>query len=615
MGRTYRNNKCFVPGCKTGYKSQINKPHKISLFKAPKDTIERDKWAKSIPRGDRNLQERDCVCENHFNPNEVIKSVEINNVVIPYQRPQLKKGAVPSIFPNCSKSKKGIHSRKRMPPKETIKEIQIKQSCNNLSQEEAHYTISQGDEKEIHLQKQMPPKETTNEIEITQSCNDLIQEEAHYTIIQEDDAEIYSLKWMPPKEITKEIEIKQEELCDNLSQEEAHYTITQEDENEIHSLKWMPPKEVTKEIEIKQEELCDNLSQEETHYTIIQEDDAEIHSLKWMPPKKVTKEIEIKQKELCDNFSQEEAHYTITQEDENEIHSLKWIPPKEVTKEIEIKQEELCDNLSQDEAHYIITQGDEKEIHSLKQMPPKEITKEIQIKQEEFCDNLSQEEVHYTIKQEDEKEIYPCTRMAPKEITKEIQIKQDESYNQLGQEEIHYTIKQEDEELETKLSEFDCLFISKTLPLDDIWAVFSCAEDSLTTTERTVLFSQNSVKKQIPVFHKQVILNDKLEMKYFFGSREINVDNQLPIRVFCLAEAISAINNFSKLSICSGGPSLDSFQSLINVIECAYIDNASETWRHRNCTLVHSEKSFQCRFCKNLLSTFMKIYATQNVKK
>ncbi|KAL1509794.1 hypothetical protein ABEB36_004476 [Hypothenemus hampei] len=298
--RTYINNKCFVPGCKTGYKSQLNQLEKISIFKAPKDVIERKKWAKSISRPDRVLQEHDSVCEKHFYPEEVIKSIEINNVVIPYQRPQLKKGAVPSIFPDCP-------------------------------------------------------------------------------------------KYLAKKEI-------------NLT---------------IH---------------------------------------------------RSTKGIQINLNESCNIENQDDANNAI-----------------------------ILDN----------------------------------------------------------------------------------------------------EEPAAKLAEFDCLFISKTLPLDDIWAVLSCNENTLPAGkvgERTVLFSQNSVEKQTPVFHRQVVLNDKLELKYFF------------------AELTSAINKFSKLSICFGGPSSDSFESLINVTQCAYIDNISHTWRHRNCTLVNAEENFQCRFCKNLFITFTKIYAKKNIR-
>lgn len=78
MGKS-RNTTCFIPGCKTGYRGQCCE-EKISTFKVPRDVLEREKWAKNIPRYDRVLQERDCVCEKHFYPEDVIKFIEVNNV-------------------------------------------------------------------------------------------------------------------------------------------------------------------------------------------------------------------------------------------------------------------------------------------------------------------------------------------------------------------------------------------------------------------------------------------------------------------------------------------------------------------------------------------------------
>lgn len=80
MGKN-RNKTCFVPGCKTGYKSQ-SLYEKVSAFKVPREVLERKKWARNIPRDDRELQENDCVCEKHFVPKDIIKFIEINNVNI-----------------------------------------------------------------------------------------------------------------------------------------------------------------------------------------------------------------------------------------------------------------------------------------------------------------------------------------------------------------------------------------------------------------------------------------------------------------------------------------------------------------------------------------------------
>lgn len=73
----HRNSKCFVPNCKTGYKTCRDK---FSLFRAPKDKAELELWRKYIPRGDKNISERDVVCEKHFDSSDIIKSVIIDNV-------------------------------------------------------------------------------------------------------------------------------------------------------------------------------------------------------------------------------------------------------------------------------------------------------------------------------------------------------------------------------------------------------------------------------------------------------------------------------------------------------------------------------------------------------
>jgi hypothetical protein len=66
MGR-----KCVVPGCKSGYKSEKNQ---LSVFFIPKAKLE--EWQKRIPRNDRNLTEKDVVCEKHFMPEYVIREIK-----------------------------------------------------------------------------------------------------------------------------------------------------------------------------------------------------------------------------------------------------------------------------------------------------------------------------------------------------------------------------------------------------------------------------------------------------------------------------------------------------------------------------------------------------------
>ncbi|KAJ8913020.1 hypothetical protein NQ315_002035 [Exocentrus adspersus] len=66
---------CFVPGCKSGYKS--SKGIKASIFSAPKNLEILEKWRRAIPRGDKVLSEQHFVCELHFHSEDVIRYKEI----------------------------------------------------------------------------------------------------------------------------------------------------------------------------------------------------------------------------------------------------------------------------------------------------------------------------------------------------------------------------------------------------------------------------------------------------------------------------------------------------------------------------------------------------------
>ncbi|KAJ3655332.1 hypothetical protein Zmor_014467 [Zophobas morio] len=118
---TTRSGKCFVPMCRTGYKGATGK---FSLFRAPHDENLLQIWQRKIPRGDRNLTSRDVVCERHFTSSEIIKEWNSGSISIPYKRPKLKHGAIPTIFPNCPSylttatvSKRRIIERHEIPSK------------------------------------------------------------------------------------------------------------------------------------------------------------------------------------------------------------------------------------------------------------------------------------------------------------------------------------------------------------------------------------------------------------------------------------------------------------------------------------------------------------------
>lgn len=65
----------FVPGCNLGYRSS---KEKTSLFRAPACKEQFEKWARAIPRADRQLQENSAVCKKHFDARYVVHCKLIN---------------------------------------------------------------------------------------------------------------------------------------------------------------------------------------------------------------------------------------------------------------------------------------------------------------------------------------------------------------------------------------------------------------------------------------------------------------------------------------------------------------------------------------------------------
>lgn len=58
-----RSSTCFVPSCKSGYRSCVDK---LSVFRAPKDASRREQWARNITQADEELTHDGVVCECHF---------------------------------------------------------------------------------------------------------------------------------------------------------------------------------------------------------------------------------------------------------------------------------------------------------------------------------------------------------------------------------------------------------------------------------------------------------------------------------------------------------------------------------------------------------------------
>jgi hypothetical protein len=96
MGRT-----CFIPNCRTGYKSRKGEiiTQKYTVFSVPKDEILFNMWKKSIPRSDRPLDNKSYVCERHFLPHEILDCFEKCEGVLKRCVKKLLTGAIPSQWP------------------------------------------------------------------------------------------------------------------------------------------------------------------------------------------------------------------------------------------------------------------------------------------------------------------------------------------------------------------------------------------------------------------------------------------------------------------------------------------------------------------------------------
>lgn len=79
------------------------------------------KWCAKIPRKDRSITFKDRVCEKHFLEEDLIhcweSTVEGKTVTIERDRPRLRDGAVPRIFPNCPEYLSDKGRKKRKSPK------------------------------------------------------------------------------------------------------------------------------------------------------------------------------------------------------------------------------------------------------------------------------------------------------------------------------------------------------------------------------------------------------------------------------------------------------------------------------------------------------------------
>lgn len=91
--------KCCVQNCSMTYKwcKNVVAGPKIKIFSFPNNDVEKNVWLQKIPGP---LNNSKFICENHFEESQIIRKETFGGVVKIYNRPQLKKNAVPSVFEN-----------------------------------------------------------------------------------------------------------------------------------------------------------------------------------------------------------------------------------------------------------------------------------------------------------------------------------------------------------------------------------------------------------------------------------------------------------------------------------------------------------------------------------
>nr|XP_037285129.1 THAP domain-containing protein 2-like [Rhipicephalus microplus] len=91
--RQCKERTCFVPLCRSGYRSN---EEKVSLFTAPTDPARLAEWESKINRADRRLTPKAVVCERHFESGYIERYFQ--TTVNARDKPRLKPDAVPTVF-------------------------------------------------------------------------------------------------------------------------------------------------------------------------------------------------------------------------------------------------------------------------------------------------------------------------------------------------------------------------------------------------------------------------------------------------------------------------------------------------------------------------------------
>ncbi|XP_049275539.1 uncharacterized protein LOC119371913 isoform X1 [Rhipicephalus sanguineus] len=126
----YKQSCCFVPYCRSGYRSNLKR---ASLFRAPLDPVRLSEWEESIGRTDKKLTSSAVVCERHFEESCIERTfrIVIDGVVneIPREAPLLKRDAVPTVFEDYA-----ICSNRKFPCRKLVSVVREQERAHESSE-------------------------------------------------------------------------------------------------------------------------------------------------------------------------------------------------------------------------------------------------------------------------------------------------------------------------------------------------------------------------------------------------------------------------------------------------------------------------------------------------
>lgn len=136
-------NACVVPGCKSNYRSAIEREGYVQAFLFPSKNADLYcAWVRAIPRVDWTPNDSSMVCIKHFIDDDLLfvehyKDREGKIREFKRSRPVLKEGAIPQLFPDLSVYLNDSRNRPSSKLKELIgncKEEESKGGRKNVKQ-------------------------------------------------------------------------------------------------------------------------------------------------------------------------------------------------------------------------------------------------------------------------------------------------------------------------------------------------------------------------------------------------------------------------------------------------------------------------------------------------